>query len=47
MMLLDDLGLLRAAIAAGTECMFNNLFEGAANFRIVDGGNVIGTGTIE
>lgn len=36
-------GVLRAAIAAVTECMFNSLSEGAANFRVVDGGNVIGT----
>ena len=39
-------GVLRAAIGAVGDAMIGNLAEGAATFRIVDGGNVVGTGTI-
>lgn len=40
-------GVLRAAIAAVKDCMVGNMAEGAATFRVVDGGNVVGMWTIE
>ena len=39
-------GVLRAAISGVGDCMFANAAEWAVSFRIVDGGNIVGTGTI-
>lgn len=39
-------GVLGAAIFAVGDCMFANLAEWAVSFRIVDGGNLVGIGTI-
>lgn len=40
-------GFLKAAIAAVRGCMVSRAIEDAASFRIVDGRNVVGRGTIE